>query len=362
MDDCLSVILKYFNIRDLVNFSLINKEWYKRVHKKRKEFQYKYIKNSLLTKDVLLMTHQLRLLEIEDTKWSLTPGSGKKIPLLIKLKHTKDNLIVCSNNSLSSWKNEMDKHFPSMNYYIYHRSYNKNLNDDFKNYNVILTSYHMLTKTTSFYPMLWNYIVLSESYHIDNKNNETSKRINYLLHKNSLTYIDNNMCQIYTYSGLPQVKFKDYEVVGSKDFYNSYDGNKKFCISPELCDNALESPKISKIREIISKNKKIIITSEFNDALSWLKLHINPSVLITCKTKNKEAYIKKFTEEDQQVLMMSSKIIIGSWDLSISNCMVFLEPWNDTFKVKKAIGRIARRGQKEPCTIYNIRVKDTVEM
>ncbi len=155
-------------------------------------------------------------------------GLGKTIQILAflqlqKKKSKKANLVVVPTSLLFNWENEIQKFLPSLKYVIHHGQGRKTEYTDFKNFDLIITTYGVMAiDIEMFRKYKFNYIILDESQAIKNIGSLRYKAALLLRGRNRLTMtgtpIENNTFDLYA-----QMNFVNPGFLGShKDFKEAY--------------------------------------------------------------------------------------------------------------------------------------------
>lgn len=155
-------------------------------------------------------------------------GLGKTIQIIaflqsIKKKSKLPNLIVVPTSLMFNWENELKKFAPSMLPYFYYGTNRSKEKTIFKENNLIITTYGIMTKDIEFISKQnFHYIVLDESQAIKNPNSQRYKASILLKAKNKLTLtgtpIENNTFDLYA-----QMNFVNPGFFGTmKSFKDNY--------------------------------------------------------------------------------------------------------------------------------------------
>lgn len=134
-----------------------------------------------------------------------------------------------------------------------------------------------------------------------------------------------------------------------KDIYNAYQK-----IGPNL--------KLTKLKEIITKRKKIVVYSQYNNVLEAFSKQID-SCIITGKSSRsqRKKNIEEFKKGKSKVFFLSTKVADVGINLTEGDTLVFLEPGLENEVKEQAIGRLKRIGQENTIHIYNLFSKNTIE-
>ncbi|SHH26211.1 DEAD/DEAH box helicase [Clostridium grantii] len=116
-------------------------------------------------------------------------GLGKTIQVIALLNYLKENkkdksLLIIPASLLGNWEKELIKFAPEIKYYILHSSKTKvsqDYNEDFlKDYQVIITTYTMISKQVWLHDINWDLLILDEAQAIKNAGSiktKTAKKI-----------------------------------------------------------------------------------------------------------------------------------------------------------------------------------------
>lgn len=136
--------------------------------------------------------------------------------------HALKALIVLPSSLLFNWYNEAKKFTPHFKMIQYVGSKRSIIFNRLKNYDLIFTSYNIVSKDVSlFEKMEFTYLILDESQHIKNKNSQVFKNINKISasHKISLsgTPIENSLADLWS-----QMQFINPNILGTYKFFQNY--------------------------------------------------------------------------------------------------------------------------------------------
>jgi SNF2 family DNA or RNA helicase len=133
-------------------------------------------------------------------------GLGKTLQAISLLsfiypKTKMPSLIVMPKSLVSNWQKELEKFNPSLSFYLYYAT-NRDINE-FKNHNVILTTYALVRNDIEFFREIeFDTIILDESQNIKNIESQISKSVMLLnaKHKFALsgTPIENSLFELYS--------------------------------------------------------------------------------------------------------------------------------------------------------------------
>ncbi len=154
-------------------------------------------------------------------------GLGKTIQTLSYLLHYHNEnpeakfIVACPTTLMYNWENEIKKFAPDMTYHIYHGSARKSGSDEFKNADIIITTYGTLRSDIKMLSQInFDYVVLDESQAIKNPLSQVAKAAQQLQSKNRLalsgTPVQNNTFDLYA-----QMNFLNPGMLGSMDFFRN---------------------------------------------------------------------------------------------------------------------------------------------
>lgn len=155
-------------------------------------------------------------------------GLGKTIQVLAFLlkksrQVKKASLIVLPTTLLFNWEKEISKFTPDLSYLFHYGTNRKKDTKEFKNYNLILTTYGTLTRDIEILRKYnFNYVILDESQAIKNPMSQRFKAVSLLKADNKLamtgTPIENNTFDLYA-----QMDFLNPGFLGSqRQFKENY--------------------------------------------------------------------------------------------------------------------------------------------
>ena len=166
-------------------------------------------------------------------------GLGKTLQVLsfIQKQTTiskKPNLVIVPTSLLFNWSNEINKFLPSLKFRLHHSSEKITDNENFNDYQLIITSYGTLVSDLKLFEKGdFHYVILDESQAIKNHDTRRAKAVRALKANNRLamtgTPIENNTLELYsqmqflnpgflnTVSGFKENYAKKIEIDGDKD-------------------------------------------------------------------------------------------------------------------------------------------------
>ncbi len=155
-------------------------------------------------------------------------GLGKTLQVLTFLQHQVNkkkptNLIVVPTTLLFNWENEIEKFTPALKALYYHGTNRIKDTSDFKNYNIVFTTYGILLRDIEILSTFeFNYVILDESQAIKNPASRRFKAANLIRARNRIaltgTPIENGTFDLYA-----QMSFANRGFFGgSKAFKENY--------------------------------------------------------------------------------------------------------------------------------------------
>lgn len=222
--------------------------------KKRKLKKFKQIKNVKIPDNIRadLRDYQLAGFNwmnfLDEFKWggllADDMGLGKTLQALAFIKKQaekskKPNLAIVPTSLLYNWENEISKFVPDLKYVVYHGGNRKELKDDIKKYQLIITSYGVVTndiedlRTISF-----NYIFLDESQAIKNMASKRYKAVRLLKARNRIamtgTPIENNTFDLFSQMNFLNPGFLGMATSFKSDYSKPIDGKGDQKVAAEL--------------------------------------------------------------------------------------------------------------------------------
>lgn len=154
-------------------------------------------------------------------------GLGKTLQTISFLQHLHEkypgetHLVICPTSLMYNWENELKKFAPELRYLIYHGSERKQAGTDWKNYDIIISSYGSVRNDIeTIKQFTFGYIVLDESQVIKNPSSLVTSAMMQLQSRNRLilsgTPIQNNTFDLYA-----QMQFVNPGLLGSHNFFKT---------------------------------------------------------------------------------------------------------------------------------------------
>ncbi len=220
-----SVIDELFEEKDYLDIA-------KEIHEKRKRLEnFSEIKEVVLPKNLLgeLRDYQKSgfnwLNFLQEFQWggilADDMGLGKTIQILAFLlkqsaESKKANLVVVPTTLLFNWEKEVEKFAPTLKCYFHHGLGRMKEVTEFKDFNVIVTSYGIMARDIEMFRKYeFNFVILDESQAIKNPASQRFKATTLLRAKNRLTLtgtpIENNTFDLYA-----QMEFLNPGFLGSQ--------------------------------------------------------------------------------------------------------------------------------------------------
>ncbi|HHB51626.1 MAG TPA: hypothetical protein ENK75_01065, partial [Saprospiraceae bacterium] len=222
--------------------------------KKRKLKKFKQIKNAKIPDNIKaeLRDYQLAGFNwmnfLDEFKWggllADDMGLGKTLQALTfiqnqSLKVKKPNLAIVPTSLLFNWQNEIEKFVPELKYVVYHGGDRKELKDDIKKCQLIITSYGVVTNDIEdLRKISFNYIFLDESQAIKNMASKRYKACRLLKAQNRIamtgTPIENNTFDLYSQMNFLNPGFLGMATSFKTEYSKPIDGKGDQKIAKEL--------------------------------------------------------------------------------------------------------------------------------
>ncbi|MBF8963307.1 DEAD/DEAH box helicase [Pontibacter sp. FD36] len=154
-------------------------------------------------------------------------GLGKTVQTLAMLQHRKENgaesasLLVMPTSLIYNWLNEAQKFTPELRILTYTGTYRDKNVEQFKDYDLILTSYGIVRLDTELLKTYYfDYIILDESQAIKNPDSNTSKAVRSLKSRHRLiltgTPVENSTMDLWS-----QMSFINPGLLGNQHFFRN---------------------------------------------------------------------------------------------------------------------------------------------
>jgi SNF2 family DNA or RNA helicase len=181
---------------------------------------------------------------------------------------------------------------------------------------------------------------------------------------------------------LANVKSKIFKAVGEQGFARSHihilAGLMKLrqvCNHPVLVlkdknykkyDSAKLTMFLQLVDEIVSAKRKVLVFSQFTSMLDILAKELVDKKIDYCylsgKTKNRQAEVKKFKEDEKiKVFLISLKAGGTGLNLTTADNVIIFDPWWNPSVENQAIDRTHRIGQKKSVNVYRLITTGTIE-
>ncbi len=120
------------------------------------------------------------------------------------------------------------------------------------------------------------------------------------------------------------------------------------------------------LQPILEEGNKVLVFSQFVSQLTLIEKALTqkdiPYLLLTGKTENRGALIKRFQKPDtEQVFLLSLKAAGSGLNLTAASYVVLFDPWWNPAVEAQAIDRTHRIGQTNQVIAYRLIAKDTIE-
>lgn len=150
---------------------------------------------------------------------------------------------------------------------------------------------------------------------------------------------------------------------------------RQICCHPRLYDKEGVKGKIGSgkfeylkemLEEIISENHRILLFSQFVDMLDlvrdWLEREAIPYEYLTGKTKDRQAAVERFNNNDSiPIFLVSLKAGGTGLNLTGADYVIHYDPWWNPAVEDQATDRAYRIGQTKKVFVYRLITKNTVE-
>jgi non-specific serine/threonine protein kinase len=152
-------------------------------------------------------------------------GLGKTLQAITFLAYVREkynhptSLIVCPTSLIFNWENEIRKFAPDLKYHLYYGTARSFSDDDFRDYDLVITSYGIVRNDIEMLKSYaWEYVLLDESQAIKNPDAISTKAVHLLKSRNKLilsgTPMQNNTYDIYA-----QFHFLNPGLLGNREFF-----------------------------------------------------------------------------------------------------------------------------------------------
>lgn len=120
------------------------------------------------------------------------------------------------------------------------------------------------------------------------------------------------------------------------------------------------------LKDILPKKSKIIIFCFFSSILEKISIYLSEqninNLLLTGKTRNRWEIINSFNNTDTQILLCSLKTGGIGLNFTKANYVINYSPWWNESSENQAVDRVHRIGQTENVWVYNLILKNSIEM
>lgn len=264
-------------------------------------------------------------------------GLGKTIQTITLLlsKEEKRSLIITPTSVLYNWKNEFEKFAPSLKVGIIHGSLKErsNLLDNYRDYNVLLTTYGTLRRDLPLYEdKNFDFCIIDEGQNIKNKSSKVSEAVKSIKANCKIaltgTPIENNLLELWSIFDfiMPMYLFSDGKF--KEKFVKGNDEDLK------------------ELRELISP---FILRRLKEEVLDELPEKIEKEYIIPMASKQRQVYnssmkeikIKLKENKDNKILVLSYLTKLRQLCLDPS---LLIEDFNEESSKLKAIEEIVSEG------------------
>ncbi len=122
---------------------------------------------------------------------------------------------------------------------------------------------------------------------------------------------------------------------------------------------------LEKLPEMIEEGRRVLIFSQFTSVLdliaAGLKTLSLPYLMLTGKTKNREALVNSFQNEEVPLFLISLKAGGTGLNLTAADTVIHYDPWWNPAVENQASDRAHRIGQDKPVFVYKLVTENTVE-
>tara|TARA_B100000925_G_scaffold290870_1_gene277179 strand:+ start:8 stop:3001 length:2994 start_codon:yes stop_codon:yes gene_type:complete len=157
------------------------------------------------------------------------------------------------------------------------------------------------------------------------------------------------------------------ETVKKDGFLYTYDNLGRRIKLPERLNDLMKKTnvcdKLIKLKNIIDKEKRVVIFSQYNSVLNHFYNNITNASIISgkCTRRKRAKNIEDFKSGKTNVILLSTKVADIGINLTEANAIVFLEPGLESSVKTQAIGRVCRIGQHNSVKVFTMITQNTVE-
>ena len=145
---------------------------------------------------------------------------------------------------------------------------------------------------------------------------------------------------------------------------------RQICCSPLLVQKeSSASGKLEALMEdlasIVSENRKVLVFSQFTQALNVIQEAIKaqgwPTLRLDGKTRNREEVVRQFQEEEIPIFLISLKAGGVGLNLTCADHVLLFDPWWNEAVEQQAIDRAHRIGRHDPVFAKRYVTRESIE-
>jgi SNF2 family DNA or RNA helicase len=227
-------------------------------------------------------------------------GLGKTIQALTILEMERGkglSIVVCPKSLIYNWEAEIKKYYPNIKVLIVDKDSlkRKQLIENYKDYDLIITSYSLIQKDYVHYNDLgvkFNYMILDEAHYVKNMKTLSSKAVRVLDAKRKLlltgTPLENNLDELYGTFELIMPGYLGTKLDFRRDFVNKIERNNTIALEilqSKIRPFILRRTKSEVLKELPDKQEQIVyneMTNKqvtiYNEVLKRLKMDMTDLV------------------------------------------------------------------------------------
>lgn len=226
-------------------------------------------------------------------------GLGKTIQALsiLKMNSGKTHLVVCPKSLMYNWENEIKKYFPSMKVLVIDKDSEKRkqLINEVKNYDVVVTSYSMLQKDYAEYiekNVEFNYMIMDEAHYVKNIKTLSSKAVRIIPAERKIlltgTPLENNLDELYGTFELIMPGYLGSKLEFRRDFVSKIERNNTIALEilqSKIKPFILRRTKKQVLTELPEKQEQVVFNEMtnkqvgiYNEVLNRVRIEVNQLV------------------------------------------------------------------------------------
>lgn len=147
---------------------------------------------------------------------------------------------------------------------------------------------------------------------------------------------------------------------------------RQVCCDSRLVETVAEKVKSAKLDallelldSLIDEGRSVLVFSQFTSMLALIEKALNEReysyLMLTGKTKNREALIQRFQEGEAPIFLISLRAGGVGLNLTQADTVIHYDPWWNPAVETQATDRTHRIGQDKPVFVYRLIAKGTVE-